>query len=76
MTHDVQALVMALMLKCGIVVLSRSCQSLVMYFILASLIGNEFGESRFITSDLPESLTKIRRISYGFPTKVIFMPLF
>lgn len=76
MTHDLQVLVMALMLKCGIVVLSRSCQSLVIYFILASLIGNEFGESRFIASDPPESLTKIKRICYGFPTKVIFMPLF
>lgn len=67
---------MAVMLKGGIVVMSRSCQPLVMYFILVSLIGNEFGESRFTASDLPESLTKIKRISYGFSTKVIFMPVF
>lgn len=67
---------MALMLKHGIVVMSRSCQPSVIYFILVSLIGNEFGESRFTESDLPESLTKIKRICYGFSTKVIFMSLF
>lgn len=67
---------MAVMLKGGIVVMSRSRQPLVMYFTLVSLIGNEFGESRSTASDLPESLTKIKRISYGFSTKVIFMPLF
>lgn len=49
---------MAVMLKHGIVVMSRFCQPLVIYFILVSLIGNEFRESRFIASDLPESLNQ------------------
>ena len=69
---------MALMVKRGIVVRSRSCQPLVIYFILVSLIGNGFGEfiARFIASDLPETLTNMKRICYGMSTEVIFMPLF
>lgn len=67
---------MALMLKHGIVVMNRSCQPLVIYFILVTLIGDGFGESRFIASDLPESLTKRTRSCYGMSAEVRFMPRF
>lgn len=67
---------MALMLKHGTVVMRGSCQTLIIYFILVSLIGNEVGEFRFIASGLPESLTKIRRIHSGMSTEVISLPVF